>query len=79
MVRVLSACPGTRVPDPGTSPTVAALPTKRAAPVPAPEAPSSTYYANCAAVRAAGAAPLRVGQPGYSRTLDRDGDGVACE
>jgi competence protein ComEC len=28
---------------------------------------------------AAGAAPIRVGQPGYSRTLDRDGDGVACE
>jgi len=79
MVRVLSACPSTRLPDPGTAPTVAALPTKRAAPVPAPETPSSTYYANCAAVRAAGAAPLRVGQPGYSRTLDRDGDGVACE
>ena len=81
MVRVLSTCPGTRLPDPGTAPTVAALPTKRVAPAPgpAPEAAPSTSYANCAAVRAAGAAPLRVGQPGYSRTLDRDGDGVACE
>lgn len=39
----------------------------------------AVYYANCAAVRAAGAAPLYVGQPGYSRDLDRDGDGVACE
>jgi hypothetical protein len=36
-------------------------------------------YANCDAVRAAGAAPLFRGQPGYSRSLDRDGDGVACE
>jgi len=46
---------------------------------PAPADPGSTYYANCAAVRAAGAAPIRAGQPGYSRKLDRDGDGVACE
>ena len=36
-------------------------------------------YANCAAVRAAGAAPIHVGQPGYSGKLDRDGDGVGCE
>lgn len=36
-------------------------------------------YPNCAAARAAGAAPLRVGDGGYSRRLDRDGDGVACE
>ncbi|MFG1849613.1 excalibur calcium-binding domain-containing protein [Micromonospora carbonacea] len=37
------------------------------------------YYANCAAVRAAGADPIRRGDPGYSRKLDRDGDGVGCE
>uniref|UniRef100_UPI00403F0B86 excalibur calcium-binding domain-containing protein n=1 Tax=Asticcacaulis sp. DW145 TaxID=3095608 RepID=UPI00403F0B86 len=36
-------------------------------------------YSNCAEVRAAGAAPIRRGEPGYSRKLDRDGDGVACE
>ncbi|WP_425451253.1 GmrSD restriction endonuclease domain-containing protein [Williamsia limnetica] len=36
-------------------------------------------YANCSAVRAAGAAPIYAGQPGYSSKLDRDGDGVACE
>ena len=41
--------------------------------------PSSVYYENCTAVRAAGAAPLHTGDPGYSRKLDRDGDGVACE
>ncbi|PCG84290.1 calcium-binding protein [Streptomyces sp. WZ.A104] len=40
---------------------------------------SSTYYANCTAVRAAGAAPIHAGEPGYGRHLDRDGDGVACE
>ncbi|WP_405818339.1 excalibur calcium-binding domain-containing protein [Streptomyces sp. NBC_00838] len=39
----------------------------------------STYYANCTAVRAAGAAPIRSGDPGYGSHLDRDGDGVACE
>lgn len=36
-------------------------------------------FANCAAARAAGAAPVRVGDPGYGRHLDRDGDGVGCE
>ncbi|HGH1670540.1 excalibur calcium-binding domain-containing protein [Bacillus thuringiensis] len=40
---------------------------------------SSAYYKNCAAVRAAGKAPLHKGQPGYDSHLDRDGDGVACE
>lgn len=39
----------------------------------------STYYANCSEVRAAGADPIYAGNPGYSRKLDRDGDGVACE
>jgi hypothetical protein len=36
-------------------------------------------YPNCAAARAAGAAPIRRGEPGYGAHLDRDGDGVACE
>ncbi|MFD7164617.1 excalibur calcium-binding domain-containing protein [Streptomyces violascens] len=39
----------------------------------------SVYYQNCAAVRAAGAAPLHRGDPGYAAHLDRDGDGIACE
>lgn len=43
------------------------------------QAPAKTYYANCAAVRAAGAAPIYRGQPGYGSHLDRDGDGKACE
>ena len=45
----------------------------------AAEASASVYYENCDAARAAGAAPVRVGDPGYSRKLDRDGDGVGCE
>ncbi|WP_082787690.1 excalibur calcium-binding domain-containing protein [Corynebacterium simulans] len=45
---------------------------------PAP-APAAAYYPNCAAVRAAGAAPIYAGDPGYSSDLDHDGDGVACE
>ncbi|MFF0743150.1 excalibur calcium-binding domain-containing protein [Streptomyces sp. NPDC004111] len=39
----------------------------------------TVYYANCSAVRAAGAAPIHRGDPGYARHLDRDGDGVGCE
>jgi hypothetical protein len=39
----------------------------------------SVYYKNCSEARAAGAAPLYAGEPGYSSRLDRDGDGVACE
>jgi hypothetical protein len=59
-------------------------PQPRAAPqslyVPAPHrATSNVSYANCSAARAAGAAPVRRGDPGYSRKLDRDGDGVGCE
>ncbi|EOW9528979.1 excalibur calcium-binding domain-containing protein [Bacillus cytotoxicus] len=40
---------------------------------------SHVYYKNCKEVKNAGKAPLYAGQPGYSRKLDRDGDGVACE
>jgi hypothetical protein len=46
---------------------------------PAAPAPSSTYFKNCDAARAAGAAPVRTGDPGYAGHLDRDGDGIGCE
>lgn len=36
-------------------------------------------FANCTAARAAGAAPVRRGDPGYAVHLDRDKDGVGCE
>lgn len=42
-------------------------------------AAANVYYQNCSAVRAAGAAPICTGDPGYSRKLDRDGDGIGCE
>nr|WP_235436394.1 excalibur calcium-binding domain-containing protein [Arthrobacter sp. RIT-PI-e] len=45
---------------------------------PAPAAPAP-YYQNCDAVRAAGAAPIYAGQPGFQPKFDRDGDGVGCE
>ncbi|WP_337110509.1 excalibur calcium-binding domain-containing protein, partial [Prescottella equi] len=57
-------------------------PVREQAPAPAPApAPSGAgvSYANCAAARAAGAAPILRGEPGYSSKLDRDNDGVACE
>lgn len=51
------------------------------APAPAVEEPESkpepryVYYPNCASAPGT----LYAGEPGYSRKLDRDGDGVACE
>ncbi len=44
-----------------------------------PEQVDSVYYKNCAEAKAAGAAPLHKGDPGYRSGLDRDNDGVACE
>lgn len=49
------------------------------APPPAAAPPASASFGSCAEARAAGAAPLYQGQPGYSSKLDRDHDGVACE
>jgi hypothetical protein len=36
-------------------------------------------YMNCAHVRLVGAAPLKKGDKGYSKALDVDGNGIACE
>lgn len=46
---------------------------------PARASHGSGAYANCTEVRAAGAAPVRRGEPGYGPHLDRDGDGIGCE
>lgn len=61
--------------------TTAAKPVTTVAPPPAKTTsqPATVYYANCAAAKAAGAAPLHRGDPGYRPALDRDGDGIACE
>jgi len=55
--------------------SVTAPPTTAAATPP----PVNVVYANCATVRAAGAAPIRVGDPGFQSKFDRNGDGVGCE
>lgn len=36
-------------------------------------------FTNCSEARAAGAAPIRRGEPGYGSHLDRDNDGIGCE
>jgi hypothetical protein len=40
---------------------------------------NQVFYRNCSEARAAGAAPIMRGEPGYAGRLDRDNDGVACE
>lgn len=63
---------------PPTSTTTTVPPTTAAPPTTSP--PTTTVsYKNCDEVRAAGAAPIRRGDPGYSENLDRDGDGIGCE
>lgn len=65
------------------APADPAAPAAPADPVPTGAAPaggaSVPFYANCSAVKAAGAAPIRVGDPGWDAKFDRDGDGVGCE
>ena len=41
--------------------------------------PQKEFYANCKEAKAAGAAPMYKGDPGYRPELDRDGDGSACD
>ncbi|BBG01008.1 MULTISPECIES: excalibur calcium-binding domain-containing protein [Pseudonocardia] len=70
----LQAAPRTAAPRPTAAPQPAVQ-----APPPAPSGGGGVYYKNCSAARAAGAAPILRGQPGYRGPLDRDNDGVACE
>jgi hypothetical protein len=39
----------------------------------------SVTYRHCSVARAAGAAPIYKGSPGYRRRMDADSDGIACE
>ena len=63
--------------SPSTSTSTATSVTAPAAPVAA--GPADVYYPSCAAVRAAGKAPLHRGDPGYRAGLDGDSDGSACD
>ena len=78
LAKALEAATGVKVPA-TTRTRSTQRPTTKPKPAPNPTIPPDVYYANCTAVRAAGAAPLFAGQPGYRPGLDRDGDGVACE
>ena len=92
MARVLGDCPTEPAMTSPLSPVTAEAPAPAPAPVPVPAqepapAPAPTepvpaqevFYADCDAVRAAGAAPISIGSPGYSTHLDRDKDGVGCD
>ena len=95
ITRVLSGCGGqvltqdawavpTRVDhnitDPGApEKKPVAKPTEKPASPPKVKPLISVYFQNCDAARAAGAAPVHRGDPGYGSHLDRDGDGVGCE
>jgi Protein of unknown function (DUF1524)/Excalibur calcium-binding domain len=65
---VLTGCPDQPLPGARADATAQAAP-----------APTGTAYVDCDAVRAAGAAPIRRGEPGWSDAFDGDGDGIGCE
>ena len=85
------SCPDQPVPADGgvdvpvaaepAAPKPAPAPKQQPAPAPAQEAPAggNVFYKNCTAVKEAGAAPIRAGDPGWDTKFDRDGDGVGCE
>ena len=81
----LPAPPVVVAPEPVAAPEVQPEPApapEAPAPEPEPVAPAPTvevYYQNCDAVRAAGAAPIYAGTPGYASHLDRDKDGIGCD
>ncbi|RVW01324.1 GmrSD restriction endonuclease domain-containing protein [Rhodococcus xishaensis] len=78
MARELASCAAT---ESGTSSAVTTVEpaAANASPTGSSTTPSEVYYPNCTAARAAGVAPLQLGQPGYRAGMDGDGDGVACE
>jgi hypothetical protein len=59
-----------------TQPANQLAPSRYAAPA---RSPGGRAFANCSEARAAGAAPVRRGDPGYGPHLDRDNDGIGCE
>ncbi|WP_235912271.1 DUF1524 domain-containing protein [Ruania zhangjianzhongii] len=90
MARILGSCPDQLLPEgaePAQEPTtdvptpgpVAEPSQAPSSPAPADDVPGEPSYANCSEVRAAGADPIRAGDPGWSPRFDGDGDGVGCE
>lgn len=91
MSNVLASCPAQTIPEDGGVVTPVQVSTAQSesepepapasdpTPAPQPQQQSNVYYKNCSAARAAGAAPVHKGDPGYGKHLDRDGDGIGCE
>ncbi|WP_019145999.1 GmrSD restriction endonuclease domain-containing protein [Aeromicrobium massiliense] len=74
--RVLDGCPAQPLPvDESAAPVLVPLDLRE----PTPATDGTVLFGSCADARAAGAAPVRRGDPGYGPHLDRDGDGRACE
>jgi hypothetical protein len=82
---LVSSCPDQPVPDdhggislpvtrPDSSakqaPKPAEVPVPEQLPEPAPAQETNVFYQNCSAVRAAGAAPIKVGDPGWDTKFD---------
>jgi hypothetical protein len=67
------------VPAPLPPPVPAPSPVPAPRPAPAPAPPPAASYATWDAGRAAGAAPIHPGEPGWDSKFDRDNDGVGCE
>jgi hypothetical protein len=62
------------------APSVTATPSKKPKTTKATPVPEQTLrYTSCNDVWAGGQGPFREGEPGYTKQLDPDGDGVACE
>ena len=80
LIGVANDCRTTTVPAPAAVAGGSAVTPGNAKPESPPPA-GVTRYQNCAAARAAGAAPIRRGTPLYDANthLDRDKDGIACE
>jgi hypothetical protein len=75
-----TASPTPSTVSPSAPPTVTSQRAELQTPTPTPsEIVSAVNFHNCAQVRAAGKAPLHRGDPGYSRKLDKNGDGIACD
>lgn len=82
---VVEEAPVVVVPAAPVAPAAPAVPVAPVAPArpvapAAPAAPAvSGPFKNCTEARAAGAAPVYAGSPGYQPKLDRDNDGIGCE
>lgn len=83
---VLAGCPGQELPQAaavatpatGTVSGTTTASSSPSAPAVLPQAVQEPVFSTCAEARAAGAAPIRTGEPGFSAALDGNHDGVAC-